>query len=183
MGYGSLTTTTAGAFGADDVDGNIDINGVGFQDSEQPQTGKTNLNPLYYVITVLLISICYVSGSLFCWVHYHHKYTANVIDLKRHSRLQPGVVLQANPMHEPGANPDLLFIDHRNRLASSCDSNVTAPTTAAHTPVHTPAPTYPSRSPNNNIQEEEAQSIAPTSHCTGHSLTSQYTHCSENTSE
>ena len=115
--------------------------------STSRSTSKSNLNPLYYVITALLTSICYISCSFFCWVHYNHKYNKRIIELKRNSQnaLSPisesqSSVIMLNPQNrsiqmiplERGNNNNNnndMFINRNRFQSQSVISAATAPTT------------------------------------------------------
>merc|ERR1719410_491787 len=47
------------------------------------EVNTSDMSPLYYVIAALLISICYISFSLFCWVSYNQKYQQKIVNLRR----------------------------------------------------------------------------------------------------
>eukprot|EP00486_Rosalina_sp_Unknown_P002463 CAMPEP_0201565834 /NCGR_PEP_ID=MMETSP0190_2-20130828/5255_1 /ASSEMBLY_ACC=CAM_ASM_000263 /TAXON_ID=37353 /ORGANISM="Rosalina sp." /LENGTH=676 /DNA_ID=CAMNT_0047983793 /DNA_START=508 /DNA_END=2536 /DNA_ORIENTATION=- len=138
-----LTTTPMGAgFG---YNSNPDLQNL---DEGEPESGSSGgLNSLYYVITILLTSICYISCALFCWVHYNHKYTKRIIALRRNSQnhsenhdLSPIVghhrIVSLKSYHSKsemlpldGDNLENVSGMNRNRLrTSSLASFATAPT-------------------------------------------------------
>merc|ERR1719361_3137755 len=56
--------------------------------AQADMVNTANMSPLYYVIGALLISICYISFSLFCWVSYNQKYQQRLLSLRRQKQKQ-----------------------------------------------------------------------------------------------
>merc|ERR1712190_653487 len=77
--HGSLFTTTM----SNDFQSGFAITADEDTNLAQTDTVTANMSPLYYVIGALLISICYISVSLFCWVSYNQKYQQKIMALRR----------------------------------------------------------------------------------------------------
>eukprot|EP01083_Nonionella_stella_P220625 789162_1 len=75
------TTTQHAAFNIADDDDDLEQEDDTNDETEYEES-ESNLKPLYYVVGALFLSICYVSVSLFCWVHYNQKYTTKVNEIK-----------------------------------------------------------------------------------------------------